>query len=109
MATAAQEQLYNEIAKYYSYADSLIKAVEESSHNLASEQFAIVEEITSKLEVCADEIINEYIQYVRSNDAKEVIEKVRSNLNQISAKIEECRNKILMLYQEDGNNRKFVF
>ena len=99
MATARQEQLYNEIVEYYSYADRLIRAVEDSSHKLASQQFEIVEEVVNRLEDCADKLTNQYIEFVKSGESKETLEVVRSALNDVSAKIEECRNKILMLYQ----------
>lgn len=99
MATAGQEQLYNEIVEYYSYADRLIKVVENSSHELASQQFEIVEEVVNRLEYCADKLTNQYIEFVKNGEVEETTEMVRSMLNDISAKIEECRNKILILHQ----------
>ena len=56
MATSKQEQLYNEIVEYYSYADRLIRAIEDSDHKLASQQFAIIEEVVVRLEECADQL-----------------------------------------------------
>ncbi len=100
MATAKQEQLYNEIVEYYSYADRLIKAVEDSSHKLAAQQFAIAEDVTTRLEECADQLSSQYIEFVKNGASDEITEAVRSSLNNVSSKIEECRNKILMLYQE---------
>ena len=100
MATAKQEQLYNEIVEYYGYADRLIRAVEDSSHKLAEQQFAIVEEITTRLEDCADQLTTQYIEFVKNGEATTAIESIRTALNGISSKIEECRNKILMLHQE---------
>lgn len=99
MATAKQEQLYNEIVEYYSYADRLVKAVEEFNNNSSQEQFSIVEEIVVKLEDCADKLALQYIEFVKKGEGLDVIEAVRGALNEISAKIEECRNKTLMLYQ----------
>ena len=98
MATAKQEQLYNEIVEYYSYADRLVKAVEEFNDNASQEQFNIVEEIVIKLEECADKLALQYIEFVKKGEGLNVIESVRGALNEISAKIEECRNKTLMLY-----------
>ena len=100
MATSKQEQIYNEIIEYYSYADSLIKAVEETNHKISAEQFLIVEDVTSKLEECADKLTTQYIEYVKNGEPDLVIEKIGTALNDISSKVEECRNKILMLYKE---------
>lgn len=107
MATSKQEQLYNEIVEYYSYADRLIKAVEDSSHQLAAQQFAIIEDVTNRLEDYADQLTTQYIEFVKNGESKNVIENVRSALNEISARIEECRNKILMLYQENDGKPAF--
>lgn len=100
MATSHQEQLYNEIVEYYAYADRLIRAVEDSSHELASQQFSIVEEITIRLEDCADQLTSQYIEFIKNGESEAITESVRNSLNSISAKIEECRNKILMLYEK---------
>ncbi len=102
MATSRQEQIYNEIIEYYGYADRLVRAVEDNSHQLSSEQFAIVEEVVARLEECADKLTNQYIEFVKGNNSKDSIETVRQVLNVISAKIEECRNKTLMLYQNNS-------
>jgi len=100
MATSKQEQIYNEIIEYYAYADRLIRAVEDSSHKLAAQQFAIAEDVTNRLEECADQLTSQYIEFVKNGESEVITEAVRSALNNISSKIEECRNKILMLYQE---------
>ena len=98
MATAKQEQLYNEIVEYYVYADRLIAAIESSEHERSGQQFVIAEEIVTKLEDCADKLAVQYIEFVKNGESSEVIAAVRTALNDISAKIEECRTKTLMLY-----------
>lgn len=100
MATSNQEQLYNEILEYYAYADRLIRAVEDSSHKLAHQQFSIAEEVSERLEECADQLTSQYIDFIKNGESPQLVEKIRSSLNSISQKIEECRNKILMLHQE---------
>ena len=102
MATSRQEKTYNEIIEYYNYADRLIKAVEDSSHKLANEQFIIVESVVDTLEKHADQLTSQYIEYVKNGESHRVIETVRLTLNDIMGKIEECRSKILMLYQNSG-------
>ena len=99
MATLNQEQLYNEIIEYYAYADHLIRAAECSSHKLSEQQFEIVEEITKRLEDYADKLATTYIEFVKRGYSEESTEIIRSTLNDISATIEQCRNKILMLVQ----------
>ncbi|MDX2083432.1 MAG: hypothetical protein SFV53_05565 [Rickettsiales bacterium] len=105
MATSKQEQLYNEIVEYYNYADRLLKAVEDNSHELAKQQFAIVEEIVTRLEDCADILTTQYIEFIKTGESEKITEMVRSSLNSISAKIEECRNKTLMLYNLSENEK----
>lgn len=100
MATSRQEKTYNEIIEYYNYADRLIKVVEESTSSFANEQFIIVETIVDNLEKYADQLTTQYIEYVKNGESKKAIEAIRLALNDIMAKIEECRNKILMLYNE---------
>ncbi|MBU6140626.1 MAG: hypothetical protein KGP29_03590 [Proteobacteria bacterium] len=99
MATSNQEQIYNEIIEYYSYADRLIKIAEDSSHKLSEQQFTIIEEVIWQLENHSDKLANAYIEFVKNGSSEQSVEIVRGALNSISATIEQCRNKILMLYQ----------
>lgn len=102
MATSKQEQLYGEIVEYYNYADRLIRAVEDSSHQLAEQQFEIVEEIATRLEECADQLTSQYIEFIKNGSSPKIIESVRQALNDVMAKIEECRSKILMIYTDSN-------
>jgi ATP-dependent protease HslVU (ClpYQ) peptidase subunit len=88
--------------EYYSFADRLVRAVEDSSHSLAAEQFSIIENIVTQLEEYTDQITSQYIEYVKNGESEKVLELVRNAMNNITIKSEECRNKILMLYRE-GN------
>jgi len=103
MATQRQEQLYNEIIEYYAFADRLIRAVEDSDHKLSEQQFAIIEEITNRLEDCADKLATHYIEFVKRGWSAQDSEAIRSTLNDVSATIEQCRNKILMLQHKSGS------
>lgn len=98
MATSKQEQLYNEIVEYYSFADQLIKVVEEGSHGLSGSEFAIAEEVTTNLEEYADKLANCYIEYIKGGQSEKIITSVRNSLNNISSKIEECKVKIHALH-----------
>lgn len=99
MATSRQEQLYNEIVEYYSFADQLMKAIEDANHDLAGEEFKIAEQLTNNLEECADKLANHYIQYIKGGQSQKVLDSVRESLNSISTTIEESRAKITALYQ----------
>ena len=104
MATSRQEKTYNEIIEYYNYADRLVRAAEDSSHKLAREQFVIVESVVDTLEKHADQLTTQYIEYVKNGESHQVIETVRITLNEIMEKIEECRSKIITLYQNSSEN-----
>ncbi len=98
MATSKQEQLYNEIVEYYGYADRMISAVQDSTHKLSEQQFNIIENLVNKLEECADQLTTQYIEFIKNGESEKITEEVRTALNVIMVKIEECRNQTLMLY-----------
>ncbi len=97
MATSKQEQVYNEIVEYYAFADRMIHAVQDSSHQLAQQQFAIAEELVTKLEEYADQLATQYISFVTKGASEKSLDEVRAILNNIALKIEECRHKILTI------------
>lgn len=100
MATSKQEQLYNEIVEYYAYADRLISTIENSEHQLAEQQFEIIEEVAGRLEDCADQLTTEFINFVKNGESKKVSDSVRESINAIMTKIEECKVRIVALYQD---------
>jgi len=101
MATSKQEQIYNEIIEYYDFADKLIQIVENSKDEIAEQQFEIIEDAITRFEKCADFLANQYIEYIKTGETKDILESTRSSLQEISVKIEECRNKILILHNKD--------
>ncbi len=101
MATSKQEQLYNEIVEYYNFADRLLNAVEDNSHELATQQFTIIEDVVNKLEECADTLTTQYIDFIKNGESEKNAEAIRAALNDIMTKIEECRNKTVTLYHLD--------
>lgn len=100
MATLHQEQLYNQIIEYYAFADRLIRLIEDSDHELSEKQFGIAEEIVVRLEDCADKIATHYIEFIKRGLSEQDYEMIRSALNELSAAIIQCRNKIMMLHQK---------
>jgi hypothetical protein len=99
MTTAQQEQLYNEIIKYYDFADKLINIVEESKDNFPDEQIYIIEAIVENLEECTDELTTNFIEFVKNRNNMESKEMISLTLNRIIVKIEQCRNQIYNLYK----------
>ncbi len=102
MATAKQEQLYNQIIKYYNFSDRLITAVEDSSSDLSQEQFMIVEDMIENLEKYTDHLTTLYIKFVKNGDCdKEISDEVKKTINDIVVRIEDCRNKILAIHDHN--------
>lgn len=98
MATTAQEKTYNKIIEYYNYADELIRIAENSKTGLSQEQFDIIEDLVEVIEKSADKLTQEYIEFVRGSESEEILSETRKSINDISSKIEECRQRILNLY-----------
>jgi len=101
MATSKQEQLYNEIIQYYDFAEKLVQIAENSQDEIAEQQFEIIQEAIERFEKCADFLANQYIEYVKTGESSQLVDATRSSLRDISAKLEECRNKILILHNKD--------
>ncbi len=96
MPSLEQEKLYNDIMQYYDYADKLIEVIEDNSDQIPLEHFEIVEDMVQTLEKLADSLGLQYIDLVKKEYDAKTLEKIRLAFNSIVAKIEECRNKILM-------------
>ncbi|NCA28727.1 MAG: hypothetical protein EBS92_05610 [Proteobacteria bacterium] len=101
MATSKQEQLYNEIIQYYDFAEKLVQIAENSQDEIAEQQFEIIQEAIERFEKCADFLANQYIEYVKTGESAQLVEVTRSSLRDISAKLEECRNKIMILHNKE--------
>ena len=93
MATSKQEQTYNKVIEYYSLADQLIRAVEDSSHKLSSDQFEIIEDMVHCLETCADEVTTQYIDFVKNGESEELTDNIRQSLNKIPPKLRNVKIK----------------
>ena len=99
MDNQEQEKLYNKITEYYNFSERLIELVQNSLHELSEEQFLLIEETVNKLQDQVDKLSNNYIQFVKQGKSSKLIDNFRTNFHDISSQIEECRNRILMLYQ----------
>lgn len=98
MATSKQEHLYNEIIEYYNFADKLVDTIEEGKQDIPEEHIEAVENIVENLEKHADQLSSQFVEFVKHGDSPEVVEKIRFALNGIVSNIEECRNRIYMIY-----------
>lgn len=106
MTTSKQEQIYNEIVQYYDFADKLINIAEESKNNLTPEQMEIVEATVENLEKYTDQLTANFIEFVKNGNSVEVKETIAHTLNEIIVKIEQCRNQIYALCNNENNSPK---
>jgi hypothetical protein len=105
MATSKQENLYNEIVEYYNFADKLIDTVENGKDNIPEKQIEAVETIVENLEKYADQLSSQFVEFVKNGNSHEVISDIRQALNSIISNIEECRNKIYLIYSDQSGKK----
>ncbi|GDX35630.1 hypothetical protein LBMAG18_01410 [Alphaproteobacteria bacterium] len=98
MSIVEQEKIYNDILKYFDYAQNLLDVVQEQDHEFSKKQFDVISAIVENLEKIVDDLSLQYIEIIKNGYSEELLRKIRNSLNSISAKIEDCRNRILMLY-----------
>jgi hypothetical protein len=98
MSTCIQEKIYDDIIEYYSFAQRLLNVIENDSHEFLDQHFDIINGIIVKLEKLVEDLSINYIEIIKNGNSSELIQKIRESLNEISGRIEECRNKILILY-----------
>jgi hypothetical protein len=101
MSALEKEKIYNEIIEYYQFAERLLNAVSEDSNINSSQQFEIIENLVENLEDSVEKLSLSYIEIIKNGYSSELIQQIRESLNQISALIENCRSRILMLYKQD--------
>lgn len=100
MTTSKQEQIYNEIVKYYDFADKLLGIVDNTENKISPEQMEIVEGIVENLEKYTDQLTTNFIEFVKNGNSEEIKENIAGTLNEIIVKIEQCRNQLYMLYNK---------
>lgn len=100
MSIVEQEKIYNDIIEYYNYAQRLLDAVLDDDHDLSKQQFEVIKNVIEKLEKIVDELSLQYIEIIKNGYSEQLLNKIRSSLNSISANIEDCRNRILMLFDQ---------
>lgn len=98
MSTINQEKIYNDIIEYYSFAQRLLNVIENDSNEFLDQHFDIINDVIIKLENSVENLSINYIEIIKNGNSSELIQKIRESLNEISGRIEECRNKILILY-----------
>lgn len=101
MSTINQEKIYNDIIEYYSFAQRLLNVIENDSHEFLDQHFDIINDVIVKLEKSVENLSINYIEIIKNGNSSELIQKIRESLNEISGRIEECRNKILILYNNN--------
>lgn len=106
MTTSRQEQIYNEIVKYYDFADKLINIIDDSKNEISPEQLEKIELIVEDLEKYTDQLTTNFIEFVKNGNSEEVKQAISNALNKIIFKIEQCRNDIYMLCEKPKNEPK---
>jgi hypothetical protein len=101
MSTINQEKIYNDIIEYYSFAQRLLNVIENDSNEFLDQHFDIINDVIVKLEKSVENLSINYIEIIKNGNSSELIQKIRESLNEISGRIEECRNKILILYNNN--------
>ncbi len=101
MSTINQEKIYNDIIEYYSFAQRLLNVIENDSNEFLDQHFDIINDVIIKLENSVENLSINYIEIIKNGNSSELIQKIRESLNEISGRIEECRNKILILYNNN--------
>lgn len=101
MSTINQEKIYNDIIEYYSFAQRLLNVIENDSNEFLDQHFDIINDVIIKLEKSVENLSINYIEIIKNGNSSELIQKIRESLNEISGRIEECRNKILILYNNN--------
>jgi hypothetical protein len=98
MSNINQEKVYNDIIEYYNFAQRLLDAVDNDSNQFSNQEFEIINSIIINLENAVEKLSTNYIEIVKNGYSNDLIQRIRESLNEISGRIEECRNKILLLY-----------
>ncbi len=101
MSTIDQEKIYNDIIEYYSFAQRLLNVIENDSNEFLDQHFDIINDVIIKLEKSVENLSINYIEIIKNGNSSELLQKIRQSLNDISGRIEECRNKILILYNSN--------
>lgn len=101
MSTIDQEKIYNDIIEYYSFAQRLLHVIENDSNEFLDQHFDIINDVIIKLEKSVENLSIYYIEIIKNGNSSELLQKIRQSLNEISGRIEECRNKILILYNSN--------
>jgi len=100
MSIVEQEKIYNDIIEYYNYAQKLLDAVCDDDHEFSKQQFEVIKNVVEKLEKIVDDLSLQYIETVKNGYSDKLLNNIRDSLNLISANIEDCRNRILMLFDQ---------
>lgn len=100
MSIIEQEKIYNDIIEYYNHAQKLLDVVCDDNHEFSKQQFEIIKIVVEKLEKIVDDLSLQYIEMIKNGYSDKIFNKIRDSLNLISASIEDCRNRILMLFDQ---------
>ena len=92
MNKSKQEEIYNEIMKFYSFAEELLNVAE--SKKLNHKQLEIIENLIENIEKNTDNLTSEYIDLVENGVSYMSADSINKIFDMIIAKIEESQIKI---------------
>jgi hypothetical protein len=87
------EKAYNDIIKFYDFAEELIESVENPELEDPIAQLEFVEPLVEKIETATDILAEEYRNFIKTGKSPGFLakKKVEKSLKMIQSAIEECR------------------
>lgn len=87
-----QEEVYNEIMKFYNFAEDLLNAVD--GKDLNPDQLEIIENLIENIEKNTDSLTSEYIDLIKNGVSYMSADSINKIFDMIIAQIEESQIKI---------------
>jgi len=92
MNKSKQEEIYNGIMEFYSFAQKLLSAAE--NNGLNPNQLEIIEKLIENIEINTDNLTSEYIDLIKNEASYISLDYINQIFDMIIAKIEESQIKI---------------
>ncbi|MFT4717741.1 MAG: hypothetical protein ACI9IL_000057 [Rickettsiales bacterium] len=97
MATNKQEDIYNKIMKYYNFIDQLIDLSQDDPELQRDAEFKIVQSIIKTLENCADDMSEEFINYIKQPRSEKIKTNTLVAIDKVITRVYEAKEKMLYI------------
>ena len=97
MATHKQENIYNKIMKYYNFIDQLIDLSRDEEQIKSEKSFKVVQSVIDTLEECADEMAEEFINYIKHPKSEKIKTNALFAIDKILTKTYESKEKVIYI------------